>query len=310
MEIKNLLEIGITIFGTSLLIVVLIILISIFIKNDRIQNTISAIQVWFTNHNSSLGELLQSIISILALLVAIYALSTDSLRDNESSKRYSKSVNREKEQHVEIMKVYQKQTSLISKYSESADSMLELLRMQSLIADQQFENQILLTQPGLNINFRLQDTNKTFLFFKDYNWFMPELIVETFNYGNRTAKKALLNIQVVSPKARSVHSFVGEKEFYVLPKATLDKYYFPVIALEDKSFFLTAVKITWFDEFKRKIFNQKFYNKFVREKNNFYSSGDAEKNYIELVEQIISKPSKIVTSDPKIREYMYKVYNK
>jgi hypothetical protein len=311
MIVKNLLEIGIVFFGICFIIAASIYFISTIFKNQKIQGIISPFANWFKKKKISINALVQSIISILALLIALYALTMDSIRDNESSIRYSESVGREKSQHSEVMNIYQKQTKLTEKYSASADSMLETLRKQSQIADMQFENQIVLTQPGININFQIQDTKKTSLLFENQNMIMPEIILEMYNYGSRAADRVSLKVQIISPKAKIIHRFDNIENLRVLPKATLNQYFYPVVAIEDKSFFLIVIDITWSDVFnKNKVFKERLYNKIIREANDYYTSGKAEEIYIDLIKQIISKPHKVVTSNPDIRNYMYKVYNK
>lgn len=311
MLVKILLEICIVLFGICLIIAAGVYFISTIFKNQKIISILSPFVNWFKKKKISVNELVQSIISILALLIALYALTVDSIRDSESSIRFSESVNREKSQHSEAMNIYQKQTKLTEKYSASADSMLETLRKQSQIADMQFENQMVLTQPGINIIYQIQDSKKTSLLYENQNMLMPEIILEMYNYGSRTADGVLLSAQIISPNAKIIHRFDNIDNLRVLPKATLNQYLYPIVASEDKHFFLIVIDITWLDVFnKNKVFNERLYNKFIRETNDYYTSGTAEKIYIDLVKQITSKPHKVVTSNHDIRNYMYEVYNK
>lgn len=310
MGIKIILEIGIALLGMCLLFLVGICILSTTIKSRKIKKIIFPFIRWFKTQNISFGDLTQTIISFLALLLALYALTMDSIRDNDSSKRYSESVKRDSSQHLEIINVYQKQTELIEKYSTSADSMLKVLKKQAKTADMQYENQILLTQPGVNLNYQIQDTKKTSLSYENKNWIMPKVIIEMYNYGSRTAEKVSLTVQIISPDAKCIQHFDKVENLHVLPEATLNEFYFPVIALEDKNFFLMVVDITWKDKINNKLFKEKLYNKFIREKNDFYTFGKAEQVYIQLIDQIISNPSKIIRSNPVIRKYMYDTYNK
>lgn len=311
MKMNSIIGFAILIIGTFIIIIVSILLIATLWQNQKIQGTISPIIDWLTPHNFSIKDLIQTATSIVAILIAIYALTKDSVRDNESSKRYSESVSLEKTQHVEIMNVYSEQIKLLEKYGESADSMLEQQKLQAKIAELQFENQKILTQPGINLNFQIQDTLNTEFEFDNDKWIMPELIIQLHNFGNRIAKDVKIEVRIISPLTRKIHYFQQENDSYIYPNATLNKFYFPAINLKDKDFFLMVIDIQWTDEFNNnKVFKNRVLEKCLREKNNFYTIGTATGAHIELIEDILKKPNKIFSNSPILRDYMYKVYNK
>lgn len=209
------------------------------------------------------------------------------------------------------MNVYSEQIKLLEKYGESADSMLEQQKLQAKIADLQFENQKILTQPGINLNFQIQDTLNTQLDFDNDKWIMPELIIQLYNFGNRIAKDVKIEVRIISPLARKIHHFQQENDSYVYPNATLNKFYFPAVNLKDKNFFLMVIDIQWTDEFNdNKLFKERLYEKCLRERNNFYTIGTATGAHLELIKDILNKPNKTFSNSPVLRDYMYKVYNK
>ena len=311
MKINSLIGLFLILFGTCAILIISMFLISSLWQNQKIQEMISPLIDKLTFNKLPLKDFIQTTISIFAILIAIFALTKDSIRDNESSKRYSESVHREKVQHKEIVNVYQKQVDLLEKYSENADSMLEMLKKQASIADLQFENQKILTQPGVNINFQIQDTLKTIIFYDNDKWIMPEIICKLYNFGSRSAKDVSLTVRVISPVTRKVHYFDQSIHSYLYPNATLESLYFPVIDYKDKNFFLFVIYLEWIDEFNNnKLFQKHIFQKCIREKSNFYTIGEATGEHLELIETIIKEPRKIVKNDPIIREFMYKTFNK
>ncbi|OFX54865.1 MAG: hypothetical protein A2046_07080 [Bacteroidetes bacterium GWA2_30_7] len=259
----------------------------------------------------SFKDKIQIFVSLLAISIAIYANTMSSIRDSASSLRNSESVKREKQQHNEIIKIYKEQKELLEKYNQNADSMLEILKLQANIADLQFENQNIITQPGVNVTTLIQDTLNTFLNFEDEQCIMPECILKLHNYGSRIAKNVRVDVKFISPNSKIIHSLENRTIISILPKATCEKIYYPIISLKDKKFFLIVIDIVWMDEFnKNKKTIQHLLYKCIRENNDFYSDGIAERVYLNLAKKIIDNPSKIVIESKNIRKYMYDTYNK
>jgi hypothetical protein len=273
---------------------------------QRIQKLVKSLLGWFKLNR------IQTFTSLLAIMLAIYALTKDSIRDNESSQRYSESVNREKKQHQEIMDVYAEQKKLLLKYNESADLMLGQLKTQAEIAKLQFENQKIITQPGVNINkIQIQDTLNTSLEFEGDNWIMPEVVLPLYNFGNRTAKDVTVIARFISPIAKNIHYIKKDTILFLYPKATIAAMYYPVINSKEKNFFLIVIDLGWTDKFNNnKKIEQRLFYKCLRQKNNFYLIGTAEEVYQRDLLDILDNPSKVIISSEILRKYMYDVYHR
>lgn len=311
MKVSNMMYFGIILILTIAIIALCIYIILSLWQNQKVQELLSPFFRWISLKEISLKDIIQTTVSILAILIAVFALTKDSVRDSESSKRYSESVSREKNQHKEIMDVYSEQKDLLLKYNQSADSMIEQLRIQAEISKLQFENQKILTQPGVNIGFHIQDTLRTSLNFEDDNWIMPEVIFRMYNFGNRIAKDVTLDVKFVSPKAKKIHHFSKTIDSFIYPKASMDKLYFPIIDVQDKKFFFISIELEWTDEFNgnNKV-KQHLITKCIRENSNLYTDGVATGEHIKIVNSILENPAKVVTDSKIIRKYMYDTYNK
>ncbi|MDX1830510.1 MAG: hypothetical protein R3342_13300 [Lutibacter sp.] len=291
-----------------IIVTIIIILTSIFIIYLLWKNQTFSV---LSEKNISIKDIIQTTTSIIAILIASYALTKDSIRDKESSIRYKESIETEKIQHNEIIKVYDEQKELLLKYKESSDLMLEQLKMQAKIAKQQFENQKILTQPGVNINFQAQDTLNTNLEFENNQWLMPEVILQLHNFGGRIAKNVKTKIKFISPNTRMVHEMSQQIDPFLYPNAKMLKYNFPVINIQDRNFFMLVVELEWKDKFNNNKKEKRIlYQKCLRENNGFYTIGTANGEHLDLIKEILANPSKTINPNKIIRKYMYDTYNK
>lgn len=305
-------------FGFSILLIgnIIIVLISIFIisilwKSGKGEEYTSAFLETFSNSNISIKDLIQTIASIVAILLASYALTKDSIRDKDSSERYSETSKIEKLQHQEIIEVYNEQKELLIKYKESSDLMLEQLKIQAKVANLQFENQKILTQPGVNINNQVQDFKNTYLKFENEEWLMPEVIIQLHNFGARIAKDVKTEIKFISPNSKMIHHMNQNTEPFLYPNTKMLKYNYPIVNLKDKNFFMFVIYLEWTDEFNNnKKVKQVLYNKCLREANGSYTVGTATGEHLKLIEDILNNPLKKVNSSEIIRKYMYDTFNK
>lgn len=297
--------------GTIAIIGICILLILLLWQNQKIQESVTPLMNWFSLSKISIKDIIQTATSVIAILIAIYALTKDSLRDNDSSKRYSASVKMEKQQHQEIMAVYADQKELLLKYNQSADSMLEQQKTQAEIAKLQFKNQVILTQPGVNINYQVRDDLNTSLDFDNENWIMPEVIFQLNNFGSRIAKDVILEARFISPVTKKIHHFRKSIDPFLYPKATMNKLYYPIIDSKEKSFFLMVVDLEWTDEFNNnKRTKQRLVKKCIREGNNFYTVGVATGAHLNIVNDVLRNPAKVINGSEEIRKYMFDTYNR
>jgi hypothetical protein len=254
-------------------------------------------------------DFIQTTTSIIAIIIALYVLRKDSIRDSETSMRFSQSVTLEKDQHTEIMKIYGEQRELLVKYNQSADSMLAQLAIQAKIAKLQYENQLILTQPVVIINFTIHDTLKTAFNYDNENWIMPEVKLEYFNNGNRAAKDFKLKVTFVGPNRRTIQEFNEEREPFLCSKCNVSAKFYPIIALEDKNFFFLIVDFQYTDELNHNYKpKQRYYMKCIIDKKNFYITGKMQDNQIKYLEGILNNPSKRIIVTDKILEYLTKTY--
>ncbi|MCI2228850.1 hypothetical protein MC378_06690 [Polaribacter sp. MSW13] len=297
--------------GTILIIIVSIFAISLLWKSGKGEDFTSTFLETFSNYKISIKDLIQTVVSIIAIFLASYAITKDSIRDKESSIRFSETSKTEKLQHKEIIKVYNEQKELLVKYKESSDLMLKQLKIQAKVAKLQFENQKILTQPGVNINSQAQDVKNTYLKFEEEEWLMPEVILQLHNFGSRIAKNVKTEIKFISPNSKTIHQMNQSTEPFLYPKAQMLKWYFPVINIKDNNFFMFVTYLEWTDEFNsNKKFKQTLYSKCLRENNGTYTIGTATGEYLKLIEEILENPSKTINNSEIIRKYMYDTFNK
>ena len=106
---------SILLIGSIIIVLISIFIISILWKSGKGEEYTSAFLKTFSNSNISIKDLIQTIASIVAILLASYALTKDSIRDKDSSERYSETSKIEKLQHQEIIEVYNEQKELLLK---------------------------------------------------------------------------------------------------------------------------------------------------------------------------------------------------
>jgi hypothetical protein len=252
---------------------------------------------------------IQILISTIAIIIALYALIKDSVRDSESSIRFSQSVSLEKDQHNEIMKVYAKQNELLLKYNQSADSMLAQQEIQAKIAKLQYENQLILTQPVVIIEFAIHDTLKTAFNYDNENWIMPEVKLKYINNGGRIAKDFKLKVTFIAPNRRTIQEYNEVREPFLCAKCNNFTKFYPLIALEDKDFFFLIVDFQYTDELNLNYKPiQRYYIKCMIDKNNFYITGKMDDKQIKYLQGIMNNPLKRIIVADKILEYLNKTY--
>jgi hypothetical protein len=284
--------------------------ISFLWQNQKVQRHIDSFKNWVILKIIPFKYFIQILISTTAIIIALYALKKDSVRDSESSKRFSQSVSLEKDQHNEIMKVYAKQNELLLKYNQSADSMLAQQEIQAKIAKLQYENQLILTQPLVTIEFAVHDTLKTAFNYDNENWIMPEVRLKYTNSGGRIANDFKLKLTFVAPNRRTIQEFTEVREPFLCATCTNFTKFYPLIALEDKDFFLLIVDFQYTDELNLNYKpGQRYYVKCIVNKNNSYITGKMDDKQIKYLQGIMNNPSKRIILTDKILEYLRRTYN-
>lgn len=280
-------------------------------QNQKAQRYMYSFKNWVTLKIIPFKYFIQILISTTAIIIALYALKKDSVRDSESSIRFSKSVSLEKDQHNEIMKVYAEQNELLLKYNQSADSMLAQLQIQAKTSKLQYENQLILTQPVVLMDYTVHDTLKTSFNYENENWIMPEIKLKYINNGSRTAKDLRLGVTFVSPNKRTIQESEEVIEPFLCSKCTNFSDFHPIIALEDKDFFFLVVDFQYTDElnlnYKPK---EHYYIKCQIDKKNFYVIWKMQDVQINYLKGILNNPSKRIIITKEILEYYTKTYHR
>lgn len=301
-------------FGKLFLASVAIIAIWMFFililsQNQKAQRCVSPFIKCIRLKLITFKDLIHIAAPIIAILIASYALHKDSVRDNESSHRYSDSVTREKDQHNEIINVYAEQKELLIKYNQNADSMLAQLKVQAKIAKLQYENQVILTQPVVVTKLYANDTLKTSINFDNENWIMPIVKFEYANNGDRTAKDFTFGVTFISPVKRTIQKFKEVIEPFLYSKTQNFINDYPTIPWVDKNLFFIIIDSHLTDELNINYNQQeRFYLECVRDKNNIYTIIKMNEAYIELSKRILNNPSKVITPNVITTKYLNETF--
>ncbi len=192
-------------------------------------------------------------LSVGAILIAVYALLSDNKIDVETSRRYAQSVRQDSSQHQEAMGMYLIQNRLMEQYTENADSMLSQLKLQGKIAQQQYESQVILNQSGIILDvITIHDTLKSDIIHDGHKAVLPEMFLSLDNYGKRKALDVKVDINFYSPVERFVqHQSILTK--IIEPSAHQEQRYYPVILFNDAKLFYSEICIHWRDELTNKL---------------------------------------------------------